>query len=88
MREVTALQLRQSLGKVISRLMRTGEPVLLKKGREPVGVLISLKDFEERFVDKAAHERRLGIMDAIEALARDSSDDVSSAQALRELRDA
>jgi prevent-host-death family protein len=86
MESVNALQLRQSLGKIIARLRRTKRPILLKKGREPVGVLISLEDFEERFAEKEATERRLQLLEEIEALARPSTDKREATDILRNLR--
>ena len=65
MKEVTAAELRQAMGKVAKRLARTGEPILLKLGNKPVGVLVSLKDFEERFALHAAATRRRALMDEI-----------------------
>jgi prevent-host-death family protein len=61
MKEVTAAELRQAMGKVAKRLARTGEPVLLTLDNQPVGVIVSVKDFEERFVlhDAAARRQRL-----------------------------
>ena len=40
MKSVNAVQLRQSLGKVVARLQKDGEPILLQKGHRPVAVLI------------------------------------------------
>lgn len=62
MREVTAAELRQAMGKVARGLARTGEPVLLKFGSKPVGVIVSLKDFEERFTLTEAADRRRDLM--------------------------
>jgi prevent-host-death family protein len=86
MKKVTALALRQSLGKVVAALERTGEPVLLQKGRRPVAVLISLRDFQERFVEKAAAEARDAILANMDELARPSADSTSARDILRELR--
>jgi prevent-host-death family protein len=86
MKRVNALALRQSLGKVVASLERTGHPILLEKGRRPVAVLISLRDFEERFVEKAATEARERILEEIDRLARPSSDPTPTVEALRELR--
>jgi prevent-host-death family protein len=86
MKKVTALALRQSLGKVVAALQRTGEPVLLQKGRRPVAVLISLRDFQERFVEKAAAEAREAILADMDALARPSADPTSARDVLRDLR--
>lgn len=64
MKKTNALQMRRSLGKVLSGLERGGEPVLVERNRQPVAVLIAFDDYQERFVDKVAAERR-------EELARD-----------------
>lgn len=87
MEKVNALELRQSLGKVIATLQRTGEPILLEKGRKPVGVLISLQDFHERFVEKSAAEARERILEEMDALAMHSLDATPAIEVLRELRD-
>lgn len=86
MKRVNALELRQSLGKVVSALERNGEPVILEKGRRPVAVLISLKDFRERFVEKAATEERNRLFERMDALARRSADPTPAVEILRELR--
>lgn len=86
MRKVNALELRQSLGKVVEVIQRTGEPILLEKGRRPVAVLISLRDFQERFVEMAAAEARDRILKDMDQLARTSVDPTPSVEALRELR--
>jgi len=86
MKKVNALQLRQSLGKVVATLQRTGEPVILEKGRRPVAALISLRDFQERFVEKAAAEARERILAEMDALAIESTDTTPAVQVLRELR--
>lgn len=88
MKRVNALELRQSLGKVVAALQRTGEPILVEKGRKPVAVLISLEDFHERFVEKAAAEARERVLADIDALARESVDPTPAVEILRELRGA
>jgi prevent-host-death family protein len=65
MKEVTAAELRQAMGKVAKRLARTGEPVLLTLDNAPVGVIVSVKDFEERFVLHDAAQRRQSLMEEI-----------------------
>lgn len=88
MKKVNALQLRQSLGAVIDDLEKTGEPILIEKGRKPVGVLISLQDFKERFheLDAAAErDKIIAEMDAIAAKAP-IVDPRSGLEILRELR--
>lgn len=87
MKRVNALELRQSLGKVVAALQRNGDPILVEKGRKPVAVLISLRDFQERFVEKAAAEARSEVLEAMDRLARPSTDPTSTVDTLRELRD-
>ena len=86
MKRVNALELRQSLGKVVAALQRNGEPIILEKGRRPVAVLISLRDFQERFVEKAAAEERAQVLEEMDQLARASSDPKPGVELLRELR--
>ena len=65
MKRVNALEVRQALGRVLDQLDRDGEPILVEKGREARAVLIPLKLFQERFVDKTVHAERLLIQEAI-----------------------
>jgi len=86
MKTINALQLRQSLGKVFATLEKTGEPILLERGRKPVGVIVSLRDFHERFVEKSATAERQKIFEDIERLAIASRDRKPGVEILRELR--
>lgn len=86
MRRVNALQLRQSLGKVVASIERDGKPILLERGRRPVAVLISLRDFEERFAEREAAEARDALFAEIDALARPSSDRTPGTEILRGIR--
>ncbi len=72
MKEMNAVELRQALGKVGRALERDGQPILLKVGRRPVGVIISVRDFRERFALKAAEEERRRVVERIRALRRRS----------------
>ena len=65
MQHVSALDLRQSLGKVLSKLKKAGRPILLTKDRKPAAVLISLEDYRRRFVDIEADVLRLAMVDKI-----------------------
>lgn len=87
MKTINAVQLRQSLGKVVADLEAGGEPILLARGKRVVAALISLKDFEERFVARAASRARRRIIEEMDEMARPSSDTADSARLLRELRD-
>ncbi len=87
MKKVNALTLRQSLGKVLRDLARNEGPILVEKGREPAAVLISVKDFRERFVDKHAAEERKTLVEHMIALRkRKGKSNTSSLDILRSLR--
>ena len=65
MKEISAAELRQGLSKVAKGLERTGEPILLKLGRRAVGVIVSPKDYQERFALKQAGELRRRLVEEI-----------------------
>lgn len=82
--KVNALQIRQSLGKILEKLHKDGEPIIVEKGREAVAVLISIKTFRERFLDYREKQKRDEILRRFQStgeIAKESSLDV-----LRELR--
>ena len=68
MKTVNALELRQSLGKVLDQLERNGAPILVCRGRTPAAALVSLKDYRERFVDRDAVDRRRQVVARIKQL--------------------
>ncbi|MBI2339148.1 MAG: type II toxin-antitoxin system Phd/YefM family antitoxin [Deltaproteobacteria bacterium] len=86
MQKINALELRQSLSKVMQKLKRSGEPILLEKGRRPAAVLISLEDFKRRFAEKEADERRREVQRRILGLSRKSAVRKNSEALIRELR--
>ena len=88
MKEINAVQLRQSLGRLAATLKRNGEPILLKLGREAVGVIISVKDFRERFALKEAEAERVRLVEEILSDQHPglSAGDPSVDKALGELR--
>lgn len=86
MKKINALQLRQSLSKVILILQKTHEPVLLERGKKPAAVIISIDDFEKRFVEKAADEKRREIQKQIAAMSTISKLKLSSEDILRQIR--
>jgi prevent-host-death family protein len=83
---VNALEVRNRLGEVLDRLERTGEPVLVSKGRRVRAVLITPEDFQRRFLDRQVEERRTQLLDQIRASRRPSISPLSSLDLLRELR--
>jgi len=87
MNKVNALTLRQSLGKILKQLEKGGQPVFVQRNRENVAVLISWRDFSERFADKEALAEREKLVQEIHAFRRSQKpggqDSVSILAALR-----
>ena len=65
MKSVNALKLRQSLGAVLRQLEKGGAPILVERNAKPVGVLISISEYQKRFVDKEADDKRKQIVERI-----------------------
>lgn len=86
MKSVNALQLRQSLGKVLRALEKGGEPILIERQRKPAAVLVSLEDYQKRFVDREADDRRKEIVARIRGLRFSSPRGKSSLGLLRDIR--
>ena len=83
---VNALELRQSLGKVLDQLERNGTPILVCRGRTPAAALVSLKDYRERFVDRDADDRRRLVVARLKQLRFDSPATGTTLDVLRDLR--
>ena len=73
MKKTNAIEMRRSLGKVLKGLALGGAPVLVERNREPAAVLISLKDYRERFVDRIAAEEREKLVEEILAMRSHSN---------------
>ena len=58
MHTVNALKIRNQFGEVLRLLESSGQPILVSKGRKIRAVLITPEDFEARFVDCLAEDRR------------------------------
>ena len=58
MKALRAVDLRKSLSRVAKSLERTGDPVALTMRGKVVGVLISVRDWNERFTARAAADER------------------------------
>ncbi len=82
--KVNALQVRQSFGKILKKLLASDEPIIIEKGRAPVAVLISLKTFHERFIDLREQKKKEAVLAAFDSAASTSTTD--SLKALREMR--
>jgi len=68
MESVNALEIRQSLGRILRKLEEGGRPILVERRRRPAAVLVSLKDYQERFVDRDADEQRREVVKKLRAL--------------------
>lgn len=65
--KANALTLRQNLGNILRQLKKTGKPILIEKNREAAAVLITLDDYQKRFVDIEADEHRQNLIATIKA---------------------
>jgi antitoxin Phd len=87
MQTTNALEVRRSLGKVLSRLARKGEPILVERNGKPAAILISIEDFRERFADIEAAEERKQLVEEILAMrerpSRSARNAVEEVRALR-----
>ncbi|MBI5505105.1 MAG: type II toxin-antitoxin system Phd/YefM family antitoxin [Deltaproteobacteria bacterium] len=86
MDKVNALELRQSLGRVLQRLEKNGFPILLEKDRQPVAVIISLEDYRKRFVDVEADQLRREMVERIKSAGLRTPKGISTLDLVRELR--
>ena len=86
MKRVNALELRQSLGRVLRSLEKGGEPIIIERHRQPAAVLISLDDWKKRFADREADEQRKRIVEEIKKMNFKAPKGKTSLDILRELR--
>ena len=86
MNAVSALDVRNNLGRILDDLDRTGNPVVINKGRTARAVLISLDDFERRFIEYQAQERRRELIERVRKMRTPASDGVDTVEVLRRLR--
>jgi prevent-host-death family protein len=68
MKRTNALDVRQSLGKILRDIQKDGEPVMVEQRSKPAAVLISLEDYQKRFVDVEADSQRRAIVERIKAV--------------------
>jgi PHD/YefM family antitoxin component YafN of YafNO toxin-antitoxin module len=85
MKTVNALKIRNNLGEVLELLTKTGEPILISKGREVRAVLITPEQFEKRFLDYQAADQKKQLLETIKSLRVDSLETKSSVEVLRQL---
>ena len=86
MRKTNALQLRQSLGAILKKLQSDKQPILIERNSKPAAVLITLEDYQKRFVDREADEMRKQLVRKIKELRTALPDGQTSANLMRELR--
>jgi len=84
-----ALKVRQQFGKILDSL-HVSEPIIIEKNGEEIGVLISINDYRERFLDLKQQDEIDSLVDRFRALSKNSkkaTNKISSTKRLRELRD-
>lgn len=86
METVNALKVRNHLGEILERLNKTGEPILISKGRRIQAVLVTPDQFRRRFLDVISAEKRKRFLDEVRALRKRKKGDGSSVEVLRQLR--
>ncbi len=86
MKEVTALALRNRLGEILDQLKKTGEPVLVSKGRKARAVMITPEQFEQRFLVYQAEEKKRELLAKVKASRSARIGRKTSLEVLRELR--
>ncbi len=84
--KTNALEVRNNFGAILKKMARTGQSVLIEKNRKPAAVLISLEDYQKRFVDKEADSKREEIVQKIKSSKLKLPKKISSLDILRELR--
>ena len=86
MKTVNALRIRNNLGEVLDMLKKTGEPILVSKGREIRAVLITPEQFKKRFLDYQSEEQKKQLLKTIQAMKENRVEKQESIEVLRELR--
>ena len=84
MQTTNALEVRRSLGKVLRRLSRGGEPIVVERNGKPAAILISVSDFRERFADVEAADERRKLVEEILAMRKRAKP--ASRKAVEEIR--
>jgi PHD/YefM family antitoxin component YafN of YafNO toxin-antitoxin module len=86
MKTVNALTVRNNLGRVLQELEEKKEPILVTKGRRVRAVLITPEDYQHRFIDRLAEERKQEWIRKLDDLRAPRIGEVSTIDVLRELR--
>jgi PHD/YefM family antitoxin component YafN of YafNO toxin-antitoxin module len=86
MKTVNALKIRNHLGEVLEELNKTGNPILVSKGRRIQAVLITPEQFQRRFLDYQAEENKKKLLETIKGMRAKSHGSKDSVDMLRALR--
>ncbi len=86
MEEVNALTIRNNLGKILDRLNKSGEPVLISKNRKIRAVLVTPEQFERRFLDWQSQDERRRFLAAMKQLKKSRKGNITTLAVLRKLR--
>lgn len=86
MKTVNALKIRNNLGEILDLLNKTGEPVLVSKGKKIQAALITLDQFQKRFLDYQAEEKKQELLNTIYQLRDQRVGKKDSVKILRKLR--
>jgi prevent-host-death family protein len=86
MKRINALEMRQSLGKVLRQLEKGAGPVIVEQRRRPVAVLISIEDYQKRFADRDADEKRKEVVARIRELRFKAPSGKTTLDLLRDVR--
>jgi len=86
MEEVNALKIRNNLGEILDRLTKNGEPIFISKGRKIRAVLVTPEQFEKRFLDWQAEEKKKQLLTSIKRLRGKKRESGASIEVLRQLR--
>mgnify|MGYP001584691461 CR=1 FL=1 len=86
MQKTNALQLRQSLGAILKKLQSEKQPILIERNSKPAAVLITLEDYQKRFVDQEADEKRKNLVKRIKELRVSLPENTNSIDFIRDLR--
>jgi PHD/YefM family antitoxin component YafN of YafNO toxin-antitoxin module len=70
----------------LRQLNRDGEPIVVERCGRPAAALISLKDFQERFVDRTADDARRRIVARLDAIRFKTPKGKTTLDLLRALR--
>ena len=86
MNTVNALKIRNRFGEVLDLLDREKKPILITKSKKIRAVLICYEDFQTRFLDKQAEEKKENFLKQVESHTAPSLVPEDSVDVLRKLR--